>query len=100
MRAAAERGLPPMRPLFVDFPGDPAAWRAEDQFLFGPDLLVAPVLAPGATEREVYLPAGRDWTEAATGARHAGGRTVAVPLTLDRIPVFVAEGAEVLDVLR
>ena len=100
MRAAAERGLPPMRPLFVDFPHDPRAWQAEDQFLFGPDLLVAPVLEPGATEREVYLPAGRSWTEAATGASHAGGATVTVPLTLDRIPVFVAEGAEVLDVVR
>jgi alpha-D-xyloside xylohydrolase len=100
MRAAAERGLPPMRPLFVDFPHDPRAWQAEDQFLFGPDLLVAPVLEPGATEREVYLPAGRTWTEAATGVSHAGGATVTVPLTLDRIPVFVAEGAEVLDVVR
>ena len=100
MRAAAQRGLPPMRPLFVDFPGDPLAWRAEDQFLFGPDLLVAPVLEPGATARDVYLPAGRSWTEAATGARHAGGVSVTVALTLDRIPVFVAEGAEVLDVVR
>jgi alpha-D-xyloside xylohydrolase len=100
MRAASALGLPPMRPLFVDFPGDPEAWRAEDQFLFGPDLLVAPVLEPGATEREVYLPAGRAWTEAATGARHAGGVTVTAALTLDRIPVFVVEGAEVLDVVR
>jgi alpha-D-xyloside xylohydrolase len=48
----------------------------------------------------VYLPAGRTWTEAATGVSHAGGATVTVPLTLDRIPVFVAEGAEVLDVVR
>jgi alpha-D-xyloside xylohydrolase len=100
MRVAAERGLPPMRPLFVDFPGDAAAWRAEDQFLFGPDLLVAPVLEPGATRRAVYLPAGSAWTEAATGARHQGGGTVTVPVTLDRIPVFVAQGAEVLDVVR
>ena len=100
MRVAADRGLPPMRPLFVDFPDDPGAWHTEDQFLFGPDLLVAPVLEPGATERDVYLPAGRHWTEAATGARHPGGVTVTVALTLDRIPVFVAEGAEVLDVVR
>ncbi len=100
MQVAAQTGTPPMRPLFVDFPGDPAAWQTEDQFLFGPDLLIAPVLAPGATERQVYLPAGRAWTEAASGARHAGGVTVTAALTLDRIPVFVAEGSEVLDVVR
>lgn len=58
------------------------------------------MLEPGATEREAYLPAGRSWTEAATGAPYAGGATVTVPLTLDRIPVFVAQGAEVLDVVR
>jgi alpha-glucosidase (family GH31 glycosyl hydrolase) len=58
------------------------------------------VLEPGATEREIYLPAGRSWIDAAAGGRHAGGVTLAVPVTLDRIPVFVAEGAEVLDAVR
>ena len=89
-----------MRPLFVDFPEDPGAWRVEDEFLFGPDLLIAPVLEPGASVREVYLPAGRAWIEAGTGDRHDGGRTVRVALSPDRIPVFVTEGSEVLDVVR
>ena len=70
-----------MRPLFVDFPDDPGAWRAEDQFLFGPDLLIAPVLEPGPAAREVYLPAGRAWIDAATGDRHDGGVTVRGPVT-------------------
>jgi alpha-D-xyloside xylohydrolase len=100
MREAALRGTPPMRPLFVDFPDDPGAWLVEDQFMFGPDLLVAPVLTPGARGRDVYLPAGRTWVDAATGERHAGGRAVAVPVSPDRIPVFSPEGAKVLDVVR
>jgi alpha-glucosidase (family GH31 glycosyl hydrolase) len=49
MRKASESGLPPMRPLFVDFPADPASWDAEDQFLFGADILVAPVYTPKAS---------------------------------------------------
>jgi alpha-D-xyloside xylohydrolase len=100
MRVASGQGIPPMRPLFVDFPHDRAAWPVEDEFLFGPDLLIAPVLEPAATVREVYLPAGRAWIEAGSGGRHDGGRTVRVPLTADRIPVFVSEGSEVLDVVR
>jgi len=100
MRVASQDGLPPMRPLFVDFPADPAAWAPDDQFLFGPDLLIAPVLDPGASRRDVYLPAGCAWVDAATGATHDGGSVVTVPVTLDRIPVFSREGAKVLDVVR
>jgi len=50
--------------------------------------------------RDVYLPEGRTWVTAGTGDRHDGGTIVAVPLSLDRIPVFASEGAEVLDVVR
>jgi alpha-D-xyloside xylohydrolase len=100
MRVASRQGIPPMRPLFVDFPEDPGAWPVEDEFLLGPDLLIAPVLEPRASAREVYLPAGRAWIEAGTGDRHDGGRTIRVPLAPDRIPVFVTEGSEVLDVVR
>jgi alpha-D-xyloside xylohydrolase len=100
MRVASRDGVPPMRPLWVDFAQDPGAWRTEDAFMFGPDLLIAPVLEPGAVAREVYLPAGRAWVEAATGESRPGGATARVPLSPDRIPVFVTEGAEVLDVVR
>ena len=100
MQVASRQGIPPMRPLFVDFPGDPGAWPVEDEFLLGPDLLIAPVLEPAASVRDVYLPVGRAWIEAGTGDRHDGGRTVRVPLSADRIPVFVTEGSEVLDVVR
>lgn len=100
MRVASQRGIPPMRPLFVDFPGDSRAWRVDDQFLFGPDLLVAPVLEAGQTAREVYLPGGRTWIDAASGSRHCGGAAITVAVSADRIPVFVTEGAQILDVVR
>jgi alpha-D-xyloside xylohydrolase len=100
MRAAARTGLPPMWPLFVDFPGDAQAWRVEDQFLFGPDLLIAPVLEPGIRSRDVYLPAGRTWIASVTGERYDGGMTVRVPVSPDHIPVCVREGAGVLGVFR
>ena len=100
MQVAARTGTPPMRPLFVDYPQDPGAWQVEDEFLFGPDLLIAPVLEPGATARDVFLLAGRTWIEAGSGHRHEGGNVVPVTLSADRIPVFVAEGSEVLDVVR
>jgi alpha-D-xyloside xylohydrolase len=66
MRVAQEKGTPPMRPLFFDFAEDERCSEVDDQFMFGPDLLVAPVLYEGAREREVYLPAGANWTDAWT----------------------------------
>jgi alpha-D-xyloside xylohydrolase len=93
MRAAHEEGLPVMRPLFLEFPDDPAAWSVDDSYLFGPDLLVAPVLTAGATARTAYLPAGASWTDAWTGETYEGGRAVTVDAPLDRIPLFLRDGA-------
>lgn len=93
MEIAARTGLPPMRPLFVDFPDDEASWSIEDQFMFGPDILVAPILGPGQTSRAVYLPSGGAWTDAWTGETLAGGRIAMVDAPIDRIPVFTFEGA-------
>jgi len=75
MRIAHEEGIPPMRPLFLSYPADEAAWDIDDEFLLGSDILVAPVVTQGATERRVYLPAGTDWHDAWTGERVPGGRT-------------------------
>ncbi len=93
MRAAHETGTPPMRPLFFDFSADPRACAVEDQFLFGPDLLVAPITRRGQREREVYLPEGTHWRDAWTGVAHAGGQNVRVAAPLERIPVMVRAGA-------
>ncbi|WP_439379920.1 glycoside hydrolase family 31 protein [Amycolatopsis lexingtonensis] len=91
MRVAHEQGIPPMRPLFVDFPADPECWTVEDAFLLGPDLLVAPVLEAGVTSREVYLPSGAVWTDAVTGKRYEGGTSVEAPAPADRIPLFLRD---------
>jgi len=92
MEEASRTGIPAMRPLFLEFPDDPQTWGRDDEFLFGRDLLVAPVLREGAERRGGYLPKGA-WFELENGRRHEGGRHVAVPVTLDSIPVFVREGA-------
>ena len=95
MRAAHECGQPVMRPLFYDFPEDEGAWSVDDAFLFGPDVLVAPVTVYGAREREVYLPAGADWTDPWTGTTHPGGRTLCLRAPLDRVPVLLRDGAPI-----
>ncbi|HEV2752289.1 MAG TPA: glycoside hydrolase family 31 protein, partial [Solirubrobacteraceae bacterium] len=89
---AARCGLPMIRPLSLLQPGERHAWRVADAFALGPSLWVAPVLEDGAREREVVLPRGR-WIETWSGEAVEGGRTVIVPAPLERIPVWVREGA-------
>ena len=88
MQSFSETGAPPLRPLFFEFPDDPQAWAVEDQHLFGPDLLVAPVLHYQARTRSVYLPAGSRWTDVWTGQAFEGGQRIEVDAPLERIPVF------------
>jgi alpha-D-xyloside xylohydrolase len=89
MRLAHEKGIPPMRPLFFDFPHDVADARVDDQFMFGPDLMVAPVLHQGQRTRRVYLPAGTIWTEVWTEQALDGGQWITADAPLDRIPLYV-----------
>jgi alpha-D-xyloside xylohydrolase len=92
MREAHETGLPVLRPLFLGFPADSACWEIGDQYLFGPDILVAPVTELGARERRVYLPAGTQWVDAWTGDRLGGGQWVDAAAPLERMPVYVRDG--------
>jgi alpha-D-xyloside xylohydrolase len=94
MKLAQEKGIPPMRPLFFDFPADARCYTIEDQFLFGSDLLVAPILSEGARSREVYLPTGTNWTDAWSGKLIAGGEQITADAPLERIPVYVREGVQ------
>ena len=91
MDKAAKDGTPPMRPLFYDFESDAKAWEVEDQFLFGPSILVAPVLEYKARSREVYLPAGAKWTNAWTGKVEEGGQTITVDAPLENLPLFLRD---------
>ena len=79
-------GLPLMRPLAFDDPGDARAWDHPLQYRLGPDLVVAPVTEPGATSWDVYLPEG-EWADVWTGEVPRGSPTVETPI--ERIPVFV-----------
>lgn len=88
MKAASKTGEPVMRPLFFDFPEDKHAWEVEDAYMFGKDVLVAPVMEAGIAEREVYLPAGAEWTEVSTGRKWTGGQTITANAPIDVIPVF------------
>ncbi len=89
MQEAHEKGTPVMRPLFYDFPQDDASWDCEDEYMFGPQVLAAPILWAGARERRVYLPAGASWTDYWTGEVSEGGQTITVAAPLDRIPIFL-----------
>ena len=89
MASAAEHGTPPMRPLWFDFPDDATAWTIEDQYLFGPSVIVAPITELGARSRRVYLPQGASWTEAFTDERFEGGEWTAASAPLERIPIYV-----------
>ena len=109
MQQASATGVPAMRPLFLEFPEDGATWDRDDEFMWGRDLLVAPVLKEVVLEREVYLPPGQ-WYDFATGilipaakpaATKAGdetamaqtaGQTVTVPVTISTLPLYVREG--------
>ncbi len=92
MKQASLTGEPVMRPLFFDFPSDEKCWETEDAYMFGRDLLVAPVMEAGLQERKVYLPAGCKWVESATGTKYEGGTVVTAKAPIDIIPVFVREG--------
>ncbi len=94
MRVASERGIPPMRPLWFDDPEDDTAWAVEDEFCFGPDILVAPITQLGVRQRKVYLPRRSDWRHAVTGERFSGGEWCEVEAPLEWIPVFVCENAD------
>jgi alpha-D-xyloside xylohydrolase len=88
-----ETGAPFMRALFMDFPKDERVADLRDEYMFGPALLVAPVVEQGATTRAVYLPAGTDWYNYWTNERVRGGQTVTVKAPIDTIPVFVRAGS-------
>lgn len=94
MEEAHAKGTPVMRTLFYEFPEDKTCWDVTDAYLFGPDILVAPVVYEKARSRKVYLPFGADWTLASTGDIYKGGNTYEVDAPLATLPVFLREGRQ------
>ena len=89
---AATSGLPIVRPLVLEYQNDPASATARNEFLFGSDLLVAPVIWANTFARDVYLPPG-EWISFDKGFQASGGQTIGVAAPRDIIPLFVRDGA-------
>jgi alpha-D-xyloside xylohydrolase len=82
-----------MRSLPLEFTSDPEARRISDQFMFGPSLLINPVVTEGAKTRALYLPAGQNWIDFWTGKNLVGGRTITADAPLDKMPIYVKAGS-------
>ncbi|HLW81568.1 MAG TPA: TIM-barrel domain-containing protein [Candidatus Acidoferrales bacterium] len=92
VRECAVTGMPIMRALWLHYPDDPVAVARDDEYLWGRNILVAPVCEKGATRRRVYLPRG-DWYDFWTGERAQGGREINRDVDLEILPLFVRAGA-------
>lgn len=90
---AAATGLPLCRPMPLAFPQEPESWAFELQYLFGPDLLVAPIVRPGGRVT-VWLPEG-GWVDWFTGIRYEGPSRLELALPLHRFPLFARAGARI-----
>ncbi|GMB01143.1 glycoside hydrolase family 31 protein [Pelosinus sp. IPA-1] len=95
MKAAHEKGTPVMRPIFYDFPGDKISWEINDQYMFGPDVLVAPILYAGERKRKVYLPDGAAWKDFHNDAVYDGGQWIDCDAPLEVIPLFLKNETEI-----
>jgi alpha-glucosidase/alpha-D-xyloside xylohydrolase len=84
--------MPVMRALWLHYSDDPVAIARDDEYLWGRDLLVAPVVEKGATSRRVYLPRGH-WFDFWTGERIQGGREISREVDLETIPLYVRAGS-------
>lgn len=92
-RQAHDTGMPIMRAMFLEYPDDPQACKAEHQFMFGEELLVAPVTQKGAKTKRLYLPQGQ-WIDFKDGKTLIEGQQwIEYPVSLEDIPIFVKSGA-------
>ena len=87
-----------MRPLFWDFPGDKRCYEIEDQYMFGPDIMAAPVTEYGRRERTVYLPEGK-WVLLGENEVIEGGRTIVLQAPVDKIPAYIRADSPLVNCL-
>ena len=93
LEEAAKTGMPVMRAMALAFSAEPEAWAFETQFMFGPELLIAPILRPGGQVR-LYLPHGR-WRDFVSGESFDGGRSLELDYPLERFPIFARAATEI-----
>jgi alpha-D-xyloside xylohydrolase len=86
-KEAHENGSPLLRAMFYEFPDDPECWNTYDQYMFGSEYLVAPILKLNQFERDVYLPKG-SWKDTRDGSVYEGGTTIHAKAPIESIPVF------------
>lgn len=95
-KEASENGSPMMRPMFYEFPQDKKCYELWDQYMFGGDILFAPIYNEGQTEREVYLPEG-EWICVLDEKEYAGGQTLSMHAEVSEYIAFVKKGSDVLN---
>lgn len=96
LQKSCRNGEPLMKPLFYHYPGDKNCLNPEtanSQFLFGENLLIAPILEPGKNSRTVYLPGSGYWTAYNDNKTYRGGKEYTIQAPLDEIPIFIKEGS-------
>ncbi|NLC18907.1 MAG: hypothetical protein GX757_06730 [Clostridiales bacterium] len=97
MDIASKTGSPIMRPMFYDFYDDEICYRLDDQYMFGEDILFAPILEQGVTQRSVYLPEGK-WVNVNDKKTYEGRQMITARAELHEFIAFVRSGSEVLEV--
>jgi len=96
MDIASATGIPVMRPMFMDYPEDKTCFKTGDQYMFGNDILFAPITMQGQTKRSVYLPTGK-WILTKDRRSFDGGQWVEISAKVEEFIAFVKEGSTVID---
>ena len=96
MDIASEKGYPVMRPMFFDYPNDEVCYTTGTQYMFGDDIIFAPITEQRGTEKNVYLPEG-EWVLTKDKKKYSGNAWYDITAEINEFIAFVREGAEVLN---
>lgn len=94
MKEAHEKGSPVIRAMFYEFPEDKMCWEIKDAYMYGPDILVAPICHEHEVSRQVYLPEGITWLHAKTGKSYEGGKSYEIQAGLETLPIFLRDNKQ------